>query len=130
MPQTKIYGHAAFLQAHRSTLSDVLQSCMVDALNFAPEKRFQRFFPMAAEDFIYPSDKSDRYLIIEISLFEGRSIDAKKALIRMIYDRLGTQLNLDPNDIEILIHELPPHNWAVRGLPGDELNRPTPTVTL
>jgi phenylpyruvate tautomerase PptA (4-oxalocrotonate tautomerase family) len=121
MPQTKIYGNAAFINAVRSQLSDLLHSCMVDALNYPVEKRFHRFFPMEAENFIYPGERSTKYTVIEISLFEGRSVEAKKALIRLIYDRLGTGLGMDGNDIEITLTETPKCNWGVRGVPGDEL---------
>ncbi len=121
MPQTKIYGNAEFIQEVRSPLSDILHSCMMDALAYPAEKRFHRFFPMAKEDFIYPDDRTEKYIVIEISMFEGRSVEAKKALIRMIYHRLGEGLLIGPNDIEITITETPKHNWGVRGVPGDEL---------
>ncbi|NJM46719.1 MAG: tautomerase family protein [Alkalinema sp. RU_4_3] len=121
MPQTKIYGNAAFINAVRSQFSDLLHSCMVDALNYPVEKRFHRFFPMETENFIYPGDRSHRYTVIEISLFEGRSVEAKKGLIRLIYHRLGEGLGLDGDDIEITLTETPRCNWGVRGVPGDEL---------
>ena len=79
MPQTKIYGNIDFIQQNRETLSTTIHSCIVDALNYPPEKKFQRFFPLQAEDFEYPSDRTQRYIIIEILLFEGRSIAAKKS---------------------------------------------------
>jgi phenylpyruvate tautomerase PptA (4-oxalocrotonate tautomerase family) len=130
MPQTKIYGHAEFIQKHRMTISDSVHACMIEALNYPPEKRFQRFFGLAAEDFIYPNDvlrpteghRTEQYLVIEISLFEGRSIEAKKKLIRLIYQKLNESLNIGANDIEIILYEIPQHNWGVRGVPGDELN--------
>jgi phenylpyruvate tautomerase PptA (4-oxalocrotonate tautomerase family) len=121
MPQTKIYGNAVFIQGVRSPLSDILHSCMMDALAYPAEKRFHRFFPMAKEDFIYPDDRTEKYIVIEISMFEGRSVEAKKDLIRLIYQRLGEALAIGPNDIEITIFETPKHNWGVRGVPGDEL---------
>jgi phenylpyruvate tautomerase PptA (4-oxalocrotonate tautomerase family) len=121
MPQTKIYGYASFLQTHRQTISDTVHSCVIEALAYPPEKRFQRFIPLEPEDFIHPIDRSEQYLVIEISLFEGRSIDAKKNLIRLLYQKLNEALAIAANDIEIILYEIPPHNWGVRGMPGDEL---------
>jgi phenylpyruvate tautomerase PptA (4-oxalocrotonate tautomerase family) len=121
MPQTKIYGHAEFIQQHRQTISDSIHACMVEALAYPLEKRFQRFIPLQAEDFIYPDDRSAQYLVIEISLFEGRTVEAKKNLIRLIYEKLNIGLNIAANDIEIILYEIPQHNWGVRGMPGDEL---------
>ena len=73
MPQTKIYGHANFIQQNREALSTTIHSCIVDALDYPPEKKFQRFFPLQAEDF-ESCDRSEKYIIIEILMFSGRSI--------------------------------------------------------
>jgi hypothetical protein len=61
----------------------------VDALQYPTQKRFHRFFPMDKSDFIFPPDRSQSYLIIEISMFEGRSVEAKKNLIRLIIKRIS-----------------------------------------
>ena len=121
MAQVKIYGQATALRAMRQPLSDVIHSCTVDALAFPVEKRFHRFIALAAEDFIYPSDRSERYTVIEVLMFEGRSIEAKKTFIRLLYERATEQLKLAPIDLELTFIETPRHNWGIRGVPGDEL---------
>lgn len=45
----------------------------------------------------------------------------KKGLLRLLFTRLETELNISPNDVEITIFETPRCNWGIRGLPGDEL---------
>jgi phenylpyruvate tautomerase PptA (4-oxalocrotonate tautomerase family) len=122
MPQTKIYGHSEFIQQHRQMISDSIHACTIEALSYPADKRFQRFISLAEEDFIYPGDRTNQYLVIEISLFAGRSVEAKKNLMYLIYQKLHAALNIAPNDIEIILYEVPPHNWGVRGVPGDELN--------
>lgn len=121
MPQTKIYGNIAFLSNHRKSISDTIHACCVEALSFPLEKRFHRFIALQPEDFIYPDDRSEKYIIIELNMFEGRSIEAKKNLIRLLFARLKEQVGIEPNDIEITITETPKHNWGVRGKVGDEL---------
>ena len=120
--QVKVYGLKSELEITRDELSDSIHSCVVDALGFPPEKRFHRFFPLDREDFFYPSDRSDRYTIIEISMFEGRSRESKGTLIRMLYERIGRNLGISAQDIEITIFESPMQNWGIRGMVGDELN--------
>jgi phenylpyruvate tautomerase PptA (4-oxalocrotonate tautomerase family) len=71
-------------------------------------------------EFFYPAGRTERYTIIEISMFEGRSVEAKKALIRLLFERLGAVLGIGPQDVEITIFETPMHNRGFRGLPGDE----------
>ncbi|MCC6627774.1 MAG: tautomerase family protein [Chloroflexi bacterium] len=121
MAQVKVYGRRDQLDPIKARLSDVIHGCIVAALQYPPDKRFHRFFPLAADDFIYPADRSKRYTIIEISLFEGRSVAAKKALVRLLYERTAAELDLAPQDLEITLSETPRHNWGIRGQPGDEL---------
>ncbi|MBW4650631.1 MAG: tautomerase family protein [Kastovskya adunca ATA6-11-RM4] len=122
MAQIKIYGNAAFLGESRNLISDVIHSCVVDALALPQDKRFHRFLPLEKEDFIYPPDRSEKYVIIEVSMFEGRTVETKKKLIHLLFSRLSVQVGIRPVDLEITITETPKHNWGIRGLAGDELN--------
>ncbi len=121
MAQIKVYGVKEQLNPIKSQLSDVIHSCVVDALAFPKNKRAHRFFPLEVEDFYYPVGRTPRYTIIEISMFEGRSIETKKHLIRLLFERIGQVLGLKPEDLEVTITETPKHNWGFRGLPGDEV---------
>ncbi|CAA9565387.1 MAG: hypothetical protein AVDCRST_MAG86-1008 [uncultured Truepera sp.] len=105
----------------RPKLSEVVHSCLVYALALPVKKRFQRFFPLTADDFIFPSDRSAHYTIVEIYMFEGRSEAAKKRLIRLLFERFAAELNYDVNDLEVNLIETPRANWGIRGRPGDEL---------
>ena len=121
MAQIKIYGLRQHLDPVKNRLSDAIHSCVVEALQFPPDKRAHRFFPMEDGDFYFPRSASPRYTIIEISMFEGRSVEARKALIRLLFERVGSQCDRLPNEIEVTITETPRHNWGFRGLPGDEV---------
>ncbi|MCT7957256.1 tautomerase family protein [Laspinema palackyanum] len=122
MAQLKIYGNAAFFAESRNLISDVIHSCVVDALALPQDKRFHRFLPLEKGDFIYPSDRSEKYVIIEVSMFEGRTVETKKKLIYLLFSRLSVQVGIRPVDLEITITETPKHNWGIRGVAGDELN--------
>ncbi len=93
----------------------------MDAFDYPSEKRFHRFFPMDQEDFLFANERTVAYTIIEISIFEGRSIESKKKLINLLFDQIKNELNISSDDIEITIFETPKHNWGIRGVPGDEL---------
>ena len=121
MAQIKIYGIRDHLDPIKRVLSDAIHSCVIDALQFPADKRAHRFFPLDPADFFYPSSASPRYTIIEISMFEGRSVDTKKSLIRLLFERVASQCDRLPNEIEVTITETPKHNWGFRGLPGDEV---------
>lgn len=122
MAQIKIYGNAAFFGEFRNLISDLIHSCVVDALALPQDKRFHRFLPLEKGDFIYPPDRSEKYVIIEVSMFEGRTVETKKKLIHLLFSRLSAQVGIRPVDLEITITETPKHNWGIRGLTGDDLN--------
>lgn len=122
MSQIKIYGLRTHLNPIREKLSDVLHRCVVTAFEYPENKRAHRFFHLEKEDFYYPEGRSDKYTIIEISLFEGRSKESKKYLYRLIFERFEKELQIMPNDVEITLSETPLHNWGIRGKPGDELS--------
>ncbi|MEO6284579.1 MAG: tautomerase family protein [Dyadobacter sp.] len=121
MAQIKIYGHTSFLHPIRRAFSDILHSCIVDAFQYPENKRAHRFFYLDEGDFYYPAGRTSQYTIIEISMFEGRSIEAKKALYQLIFSRMEQKLAISPNDIEITLTETPLHNWGIRGKSGDDL---------
>jgi phenylpyruvate tautomerase PptA (4-oxalocrotonate tautomerase family) len=116
----KIYGINEYLDPIKGKLSDVINECMAEALLFPADKRAQRFFPMAEEDFYYPAGRSAAYTVIEITLIEGRSANTKKKLIHLLFDRIEKQCGITPVDVEITICDSPAGNWGFRGMTGDE----------
>jgi phenylpyruvate tautomerase PptA (4-oxalocrotonate tautomerase family) len=121
MVQIKVYSLADKLNPIKAELSNVIHTSLIEVLQITPEKRFHRFFPLDKSDFYYPSDRTNNYLVIEISMFEGRSVETKKELIRLLIKNINEKLNIPICDIEITIFETPKSNWGIRGLPGDEL---------
>lgn len=121
MAQVKVFALKSTLENHRRQISDAIHEAVMMALEYPPEKRFHRFFPMEVQDFIYPDDRSEQYLIIEILMFEGRSDEAKKQLLKQLMQNLQLGPDIAAQDIEITILESPQQNWGIRGLPGDEL---------
>ena len=120
MAQVKVYALRRALDPIKRRLSDVIHACVMEAFAYPADKRAHRFFPLEEEDFFYPPGRSERYTIIELSMFEGRSVAAKKQFMRLLFERAERELGLAPMDLELTISESPKHNWAFRGLPGDE----------
>ncbi len=117
----RIYGIKEKLNPIKAKLSDVINQCMVDALSFPDNKRAHRFIPMNSEDFYYPEGRSDAYTVVEISMMEGRSVEAKKELIHLLFQRIESELGILPVDVEITITKSPACNWGCRGgVTGDE----------
>jgi len=120
MAQIKIYGLKSALNGRQRDISDAVHTAVVESLALPLEKRFHRFFALERDDFFFPDDRSENYLILEISLFEGRSIETKKQLIRALFGRLNG-VGIAPQDVEITLFETPRASWGIRGQCGDEM---------
>lgn len=122
MPQAKIYGIRDNLVPNRDAISEAVNEAIASAFQFPRERRLQRFFPMDRADFIYPShERSERYTIIEIETFEGRSVDTLKDVVRQIVQRVNEATGIEPRDIDVIISQQPRHAWGLMGENGDEI---------
>jgi 4-oxalocrotonate tautomerase family enzyme len=124
MAQIKVFAHREFLTAGstRADISRSVHGAAMAALALPADKIFHRFIGLEPADFVHPPDRGPRYTIIEISMFEGRTTEAKKQLIRELFTRLAASPGIEPHSVEITIFETPRENWGIRGLPGDELH--------
>jgi phenylpyruvate tautomerase PptA (4-oxalocrotonate tautomerase family) len=103
----------------RSEVSDALHAALVGAWRIPQDKRFHRFHLLDDGDLVVP--RSDAYLLVEVLCFAGRSPEAKRALVRAMYDDVAPALGLAADDLELVVVESPRENWGIRGLAGDEL---------
>lgn len=85
-----------------------------EALRVPDWDRTQRLVEYAPEDFDIPPGKTERYTLIEITMFPGRSLDAKRRLYQALVRNLGA-LGTAPGDTFIVLHEPPMEDWGVRG---------------
>ncbi len=70
---------------------------------------------------IAPPDKGVSYLVVEITLFSGRSMDAKRRLYAALAEELGA-LGVPAHDIKTILIEVDPANWGLRGIPASEID--------
>ncbi len=59
--------------------------------------------------------KAPYKILIQISMFSGRTIKTKKKLYELLVDNLNKKLQISPKEVFILINEQPRENWGVRG---------------
>lgn len=119
MVQVKVYGNRQVWGERRAEVSDALHRALVGAWRIPEDKRFHRFLLLDDGDLVAP--RSDAYLMIEIVAFSGRSREAKRDLIRRMYDDVAPALGLAADDLELVVLESPAESWGIRGRSGDEL---------
>lgn len=104
------------VDAVRSALSEALKAPEDD-----PAVRLDEY-PRERFSLPYPDRHSDRYTLVEVTMFAGRSMDTKRRLYRGIVDRLAS-LDIPPSDVLIVVHEPPMENWAINGgVPANEVD--------
>ena len=115
MAQVVVWGLRGQLESRRTVLSDAIHAAVMSALDYPAEKRFHRFIGLEPEDFVYPPDRGADYIVIEISMFAGRSEQAKRRLIAELFRRIADEVGIAPHSVEITITETPQVNWGIRG---------------
>ncbi|MEY9952641.1 tautomerase family protein [Leifsonia sp. EB34] len=121
MAQVTVFACRATIDRHREALSDAIHGAVMAALAYPPEKRFHRFIGLDPADFVYPPDRGDDYTIVEVSLFEGRTVDSKRALIAELFGRIEAATGIAPHSVEVTFFETPKVNWGIRGVNGADL---------
>jgi phenylpyruvate tautomerase PptA (4-oxalocrotonate tautomerase family) len=58
--------------------------------------------------------RSEKYTLVEITAFPGRSPEAKHALYAAMIRNLEA-IGIPPDDVLVIIHEPPMQNWGIRG---------------
>jgi phenylpyruvate tautomerase PptA (4-oxalocrotonate tautomerase family) len=102
---------------------DAVHAALVSAFKIPDHDRHQRIVEYADADFEIPPGKGERYLVVALDVFAGRSVDAKRALYKDVVDRLQTALGIARTDVLICLREIALENWGVRGgLPASDVD--------
>lgn len=121
MPIAKIEVCRARPAAEVAALIEAVHQAQLLALKVPEDDRQIRYVEHKPEHFPVPPSKTANYTIVEIQIFPGRSLAAKRALYGEIARRFG-ELGIQPNDITIILHEPSLDNWGVGGKPASEIN--------
>lgn len=120
MPLVKIEILKGKDSGYKRALLDGVHRALVDSLKVPEHDRMQRLYELNPEDFERSANKSENVVLIELTIFKGRSIEAKKKLYANISHNLKTNPGIDPNDVLIVINEPELYNWGVNGKPASE----------
>src|SRR5918996_2723684 len=113
MPFTKIEVRRSRPPQEVQALIEGVYQAQREALQVPEDDRQIRYIEHKPEHFAVPPGKSENYTFVEILLFAGRSIDAKRNLYKSIVSHFG-RLGIAPIDIFIVVVEPPLENWGIR----------------
>ncbi|MEO8390515.1 MAG: tautomerase family protein [Polaromonas sp.] len=121
MPTAAIEVRRPYSGAEEAALLDAVQEALVTALKVPHWTTSIRLFVHEPQRFRAPPDKGERYTLVTIDCFAGRSIATKRALYQAILQKLGL-CGIPADHVKVLLREEPRENWAIRGgLPASDV---------
>ena len=115
MPLVRIEMKKGKSSEYKKTLFDCVHSGLVEAFGIEEWDRFQRIIEIDKDDFETAPEKTDDFMIIELTIFPGRSKEQKKKAIERKTAILGERLSIASTDIFIVMNEPPLENWGMGG---------------
>ena len=117
MPLVHIQLRAGKPEAYRQAIFDSLYRAMRDALGVPEGDQFMTITEHDAANFrhgaAYGVARSHDLVYIQITVFNTRTVEQKKALFRRIAEQLGESPGIRPEDVFVNIHDAPKENWSV-----------------
>ena len=122
MPLVRIEVLEGRPASERARMLQAVHAALVESFGIPEDDRTQRLIEHRADNFEIPPGHSQRYVLVEITAFPGRSLAAKRALYKAIVRNLG-DVGVPPGDVSIVLLEPPLENWGIRGgLSADEVD--------
>jgi 4-oxalocrotonate tautomerase len=102
---------------YRRTVGEVVYDAMVAVLNVPKDDRFQIIAEHAEGDLVIDPaylgiERTKDCVIIQVTLNEGRTVDAKCAFYEAVADGLRARLGLRRQDVLINLVEVKKENWS------------------
>ena len=121
MPLVKIEIIKDQSKDYKTTLLQSVHDGLVNALSIPDDDRNQRLYELDECFYERSPGKSEKFTLIELTLFPGRNTKMKKDAISEITRLLGERLQIEPPDVFIIINEPPLENWGMCGGQASEM---------
>jgi phenylpyruvate tautomerase PptA (4-oxalocrotonate tautomerase family) len=98
-------------------IGEIVYRTMVDTINVPVNDHFQVITEHDNNSLIHDASyldiqRTDGIVFIQITLNEGRTVDAKKALYQLIAERLHSEFGMRREDVLINLVEVKKENWS------------------
>ena len=113
MPITRITTNFSLSTERQQKLCDAVHALLQKVLGIKPYDRLI-IIDQKPAGFFQPTNTTGDYLLFEISLFAGRSLEAKRELYRGLVE-CSAPFGVDAQNVRILLNESRAENWGIRG---------------
>ena len=102
---------------YRRAIADAVHQCMVSELKAPADDRFQVIAEHDSDSLIYDPtylniQRSDEVIFIQITLNEGRTLEAKQRFYRAVAKALAARPGVRTQDVLINLIEVAKENWS------------------
>ena len=101
--------------AYKKAVLEAVHTALVNAVQIEEWDRFQRLYEIEDELFERSESKTDKFTMIELTMFPGRTKEQKARIYEEIVKELHDRLEIAATDIFIVINEPTNENWGLAG---------------
>jgi 4-oxalocrotonate tautomerase len=117
MPFVRIFLRPGTTPEYRKALGDGVHRALVEAIAIPPDDRFLVISEHAGSDLTFDPQylgvhRSDRFVLVQITLSAGRKPQQKRNLFKRIAEILAELPGLPPQDLMTVLVETAWENWS------------------
>jgi 4-oxalocrotonate tautomerase len=117
MPLIRISLRAGKPAGYRRAIADNVYEALRETFNVPENDFFATVTEHKQDDFIYDRryfniDRTDDLVLIQLTVSNTRTVEQKKALYRLIVERLGKAPGVRPQDVFLTLVEVAKENWS------------------
>ena len=120
MPVTTIEVRRRCTRDEEVAIIDAVHAALVESLKIPDSDKTIRFIVHEPHRFSVDPEKGERFTLISIDLFAGRSLQAKKRLYSAMIRNLA-KLDIPSDHVKVLLREVALENFGIRGVPASEI---------
>ncbi|MEQ1771192.1 MAG: tautomerase family protein [Devosia sp.] len=118
MPSTRFETRAGWIGNRHAALNAAIQRALVEGIRIPEDDKCVRILEYPADAFLVPAGRGPGYSVLEITMFSGRSREAKARLYSALQRELSA-FGLAEGDLLVIVNDVPFGNWGLRGQPAD-----------
>jgi phenylpyruvate tautomerase PptA (4-oxalocrotonate tautomerase family) len=116
MPNTLIEICHRYTRDEEIALMNAVHEALVEGFRIPPHDKTIRLVVHEPHRMMGPPDRAqpERFTIVTIDAFAGRTVEAKRALYKAIVRNLEP-LGIPKAQVKIVVHDVPKESWGIRG---------------
>lgn len=117
MPFARVFIRRGETREYRQAILDNVYEAMRETFDVPDEDKFMVIDEYDPDNFVFSKSymniaRSDKFVLIQLTVSNTRTIEKKKALFARIVERLNQEPGIRPEDVFINLVEVNKENWS------------------